>query len=130
MRSPVLSRLAFAALILALAACATTNVNTSNKWRLQFSGYAETDGTILLQLLTVGAVTAEVPVAVVGGSSENQVARRVSEELKLVLPADRYDVEVDDGEDVLIKRRGGTDDFEVRVVSNTARGVRIGLDRE
>lgn len=130
MRAPGLSRLAFAALILTVAACATTSVNTSNKWRLEFSGNAETDGTIVLQLLTVGAVAAEVPVAVVGGASENQVARRVSEELKLALPADRYDVEVDDGEDVLIKRRSGVEDFEVRVASNSVRGVRINLERE
>ena len=39
-------------------------------------------------------------------------------------------VETDDGEDVLVKKRGGTPDFEIIVVRNTAEGLRISLDRE
>ena len=39
-------------------------------------------------------------------------------------------VETDDGEDVLVKKRGSTPDFEIIVVRNTADGLRISLDRE
>jgi hypothetical protein len=40
------------------------------------------------------------------------------------------EVERDDGEDVLIKKRLGADRFEVEVQSNTVAGVRIRRDRE
>jgi hypothetical protein len=83
-----------------------------------------------VQVLGVGAVIAEVPVDIPRGTGENDVARRLSEELRLRLPADRYAVEVDDGEDVLIKKRGRVEDFEVRVTSNTVQGTRINVQRE
>jgi hypothetical protein len=41
-----------------------------------------------------------------------------------------YKVERDDGEDVLVKRRLGRDRFNVTVVSNSIRGVRLNLDQE
>jgi molybdopterin-binding protein len=130
MHSLPFSRVLLIATICLLAACATSNINTSNKWRMEFSGDAETDGTMVVQVMTVGAVIAEVPVQIAGGTSENLIAERVNQELKLNLPADAYDVEVDDGEDVLIKRRDNVADFEVRVLSNSVRGVRIDLEHE
>ena len=113
-----------------VAACASSGAMISNKWRLEISGGAESDGAIVVQLLTVGAVVAEVPVRIPKGTGENQVARRISDELRLGLPANSYDVEVDDGEDVLIKRRSGVEDFEVRISSNTVRGTRVNVERE
>jgi hypothetical protein len=118
------------ALLTIVAACASTSVNTSNKWRLEVSGGSDSDGTIVVQLLGIGAVIAEVPVQIPDGTRENHVARRISEELRLQLPKDRYTVEVDDGEDVLIKKRSGVEDFEVRILSNTVKGTRIKVQRE
>lgn len=119
-----------AAFLFVFAACASTSANLSNKWRLEVSGGADADGTIVVQVLGVGAVIAEVPVQIPRGTGENAVARRVSEELRLQLPADRFAVEVDDGEDVLIKKRGRAEDFEVRIASNTVQGTRVNVQRE
>jgi len=130
MRSAIALRFGLAALTMVLAACATTNTQTSNKWRLEFSGNAESDGVIVVQLLGVGEIIAEVPTQITRGTGENQVARQVSATLRGALDANRYEVEVDDGEDVLIKRRGSGPDFEVRVLSNSVRGVRINTQRE
>ncbi|RPH92066.1 MAG: hypothetical protein EHM68_18070 [Lysobacterales bacterium] len=130
MRALLSPRLAVLSLACLLAACASTSSNTSNKWRLEFSGGADSDGTIVVQVLNVGSVVAEVPVQIPKGTGENAVARRVSEELKLGLPANSFNVEVDDGEDVLIKKRSGVEDFEVRIPSNTVKGVRINTQRE
>jgi len=41
-----------------------------------------------------------------------------------------YDVELDDGEDVLLNRRLFRRRFEVRIESNGVRGVRINRDQE
>ena len=43
---------------------------------------------------------------------------------------DRFHVERDDGEDVLIKKRRGNSDFGVEIMSNSVKGVRINIDRE
>ena len=39
-------------------------------------------------------------------------------------------IEIDDGEDVLVKRRGSTPRFDIRVIRNTAKGLHIDLDWE
>lgn len=130
MQSSFSRGLLLASFLFIAAACASTSVQTSNKWRLEVSGGADADGTIVVQLLGVGAVIAEVPVQIPKGSSENEVARRISEELKLRLPADSYTAEIDDGEDVLIKKRGRVEDFEVRILSNSVQGTRVNVQRE
>lgn len=130
MKFPMARSLLVASLVLLAAACSSTSVQTSNKWRLEVSGGAEADGIVVVQVLGVGAVIAEVPVQIPEGTGENAVARRISEELKLRLPGENYSVEIDDGEDVLIKKRGRTEDFEVRIASNTVKGTRVNVQRE
>ena len=41
-----------------------------------------------------------------------------------------YNVEMDDGEDVLIKKQDGERDFVVTIVENSVQGVKIGIDAE
>jgi hypothetical protein len=78
----------------------------------------------------VGAVIANVIVDIPDKTSENDIAKRIRDELKLALPADQYSVETDDGEDVLIKKGSGVEDFKVTIANNTVAGVRIDLSRE
>lgn len=42
----------------------------------------------------------------------------------------RYDVEVDDGEDVLVKKREGERDFVITVVENSVQGMKIDVGAE
>jgi len=115
---------------LGLFLIATAQASTSNKWRLQFSGGANSDGVIILRLSPKGGAPQEVSIAIEDGRGENGVAKDVTESLKAQLPGDIYHVERDDGEDVLIKKRRGTADFGVEILSNTVEGVRINPDRE
>ncbi len=103
--------------------------STSNKWRLEFSGGADSDGTIVIRLAPKEGDPLEASVEVEDGRSENGVAKDVVSGLKEQV-GDRFHVERDDGEDVLIKKRRGNSDFGVEVVSNSVKGVRINLDRE
>ena len=117
---------------LALALVSTlafASADVENKWRLQLSGDAESAGQITLAIapLDEEAITVTVPIA--DELDENAVAAAVVNELKLRL-GDLYQVERDDGEDVLIKRRPGEKKFSVAVVENTVDGVRINLDEE
>ena len=103
----------------------------SNKWRIQCSSDADSDGVVTLRLSPKGAEAIEVAIAITRNTGENAVARAIRNALKAdERVANRYKVEVDDGEDVLVKKRRGEPDFDLTVLSNTVKGVRFNLDRE
>ena len=118
--------LAVALVAVALPALASP----SNKWRIQCSEGARSAGEILFRFTPKGATPFEVKVEIPKGTGENAVARRIRDTFKQTLDAKRFHVEVDDGEDVLVKKKGGAPDFDLEVVSNTVKAVRINLDRE
>lgn len=115
-----------------LAIAASTAVaadGVENKWRVEVSGNAETAGRIVLQLAPSKGEPIQAVATVVNGRAENDVARDVSAALQSVASG-QYNVEVDDGEDVLVKKQGGERDFVITVVENTVQGVRIEIDSE
>lgn len=117
------------ALLLLLCSFAVQAAPMENKWRLQFSGNAESDGVLVLAITPKGGEQILVEVPVKDRTGENAVARQVRDVLRAQVGKD-YKVERDDGEDVLVKRRSGRPVFSVEVVSNSIRGVRLSLDRE
>ena len=78
----------------------------------------------------VGGESFDVSIGVPNNTSENSVARLVVSVLKEKRRAEIYQVERDDGEDVLTRRRRGAADFDVEVVSEDVEHVRINPDRE
>jgi hypothetical protein len=115
-----------------LAAAATAaDARPSNKWRLQCSGNAESAGTITLVMAPRGEPELAFEIPVKHRTSENGVARTIRDALKADPRASaRWRMEVDDGEDVLIKKRRGQPDFDLRIGGNTVKGVRLNRDRE
>lgn len=116
------------ALVLIIASASAFAV-PSNKWRLELSGGAESGGEIVLAVTPDGGFPQEVTVAIDGNEGENEVAEKVTQALRAAA-GPQYQIERDDGEDVLIKRREGTALFQVSLVRNTVAGVRIGFDPE
>jgi hypothetical protein len=128
-----LAILAAAALLFNAALAAEpspSSPNPSNKWRLQCSGGADSDGTIVLLITPEGGTPVEARIAIKDGAGENSVAAAIVKGLKAQLNKDHFKVERDDGEDVLIKKRGGAPDFDVTVVSIDVKGVRISPEHE
>jgi hypothetical protein len=128
------TRLTFATTVMACLAIVlatfSAEAKPSNKWRLQFSGGADSDGRIVITLMPVGGEPIVTTTAVEDGTSENRVAKTVVKSLREQLDEDVFHVERDDGEDVLIKRRRGAANFDVEITENTVKGVRINPDRE
>jgi hypothetical protein len=122
MRTPIL-------LSLLLVAAASPAAPLENKWRLQFSGNAESSGELVLAFTPKDGAATEVRVEVEHRTSENGVARRVRDVLREAIGGD-YRVEADDGEDVLVKRRWGRPRFNVELVDNSVDGVQLNLDQE
>jgi hypothetical protein len=102
----------------------------SGKWRIECSGGADSDGRVVLHITPKGEPHQEVTVAIAKGTGENAVARAIRDALKAQLDSKRFHVEIDDGEDVLIKKRGRTPDIALQVAGNTVAGVRLNPDRE
>lgn len=130
--SPAISRgragLLAAALGLMLALAA--NAEPSNKWRLEVDGDAGSAGTIVLEIRPVGGEATRVEVPIAQGERENGIAEAIASGLQARLNTQAVTVEVDDGEDVLLKRADGAAELEVLVVSSTVQGVELDLDRE
>ena len=118
----------FAAALLLLAALPA--FAASNKWRIQCSEGAKSDGEIVFRFAPKGGEAFEVAVPIDDGTSENNVARTIRDTFRQKLDAKQFHVEVDDGEDVLVKKKSGAPDFDLEVVSNTVEAVRVTLDRE
>ena len=116
--------------VLAAAVAFGALASPSNKWRIQLGGKAKVDGEIELSFTPKGGAATSVVIPVPAGTHENAAARLVRDAVKAQFGKDVYKVETDDGEDVLVKKRGSTPDFEIIVVRNTAEGLRISLDRE
>jgi len=109
---------------------ATAHAESSNKWRLQFSGSAWSDGVIELKISPVDDEPLTCSVSIPRGTGENAVAKMVVKACREQLPKKMVHVERDDGEDVLFKKRRGTPNFGIEIVANTVKNVRINPDKE
>jgi hypothetical protein len=127
-RMPVL--IATAALSLAsFQAVAEEALKLSNKWRIAVSEGANSDGNIVFRVTPDQGTPTDVSVAIKNGRGENNVASDIRTALKQGLDKKVYKVEVDDGEDVLVKKRKGPN-FELKLVESTVKSVRINIEKE
>lgn len=123
-----LSALPLVLLSLLLASSVSAQVANSNKWRLEFSGAAESAGEMVFEIVPEGEPPVRVVAVIERNDGENRVARKVKKAIDR--QAGKWvDAELDDGEDVLVKRhffRG----FTIVLLSSTVKDVRINFDRE
>ncbi len=111
------------------AAAPAAPLHYSNKWRLEVSEGANNEGVIRFRFTPQGGTAFEVPVNLKKGRGEDGVARDVRDTFKKSLDKDSYKIELDDGEDVLVKVRKGPH-VSIEIVEQTVKGTRINLDRE
>ena len=115
------------------AGCASTSqtvAKTSNKWRIEFSEGANSDGVIVFRVTPIGGQPTNINASITDGTRENSVASKVRDAFKAQLQEGAYHVEKDDGEDVLVKRRGDTPNFSLELISNSVKSVRIDIEIE
>jgi len=116
-------------LLLAAISYAETSA-TSNKWRIEMSGQALTSGDIVFRVTPRQGESVDVSVGIKSGREENNVAKDVRDALAAKLSPDRYTIEVDDGEDILIKKKEGQPDFAIELVESSVRNVSIKVEGE
>ena len=111
------------------APAASPDLKYSNKWRIEVKEGANNDGVARFRVTPKGEAAVEVTVNIKDGRSENGVARDVKDAFKAALDTKRFHVEGDDGEDVLVKKKGGPD-FSIELVESTLKGTHFDLERE
>lgn len=121
-------RIAVATMALVLFSSAVAE--PSNKWRIQVDRFALAAGEVELSFTPVGGTAMNVIVAIPANTRENDAARLILAAIRQKFGSSVYTLEVDDGEDVLIKANGSTPDFDLIVVRNTVEGLILNLDRE
>lgn len=136
---PVVPRLVVAALLAGpfampalaqeAAPAAAPELRYSNKWRLEVSEGANNTGVMNFRVTPEGGAAIEIPVALKKGRGEDGCARDIRDTFKKALGKDNYKIEIDDGEDVLVKVRKGPN-VAIELVSSDVKGTRVNLDRE
>jgi len=106
------------------------NLRYSNKWRIEVSEGARSTGEIVFHLTPYGGETQIITVPIERGTGENRVARNIRDAFRDSVDPGSFTVEVDDGEDVLVKKRREAGNFALTVVSSTVRSVRIRVQAE
>ncbi len=108
----------------------TTQLEYSNKWRIECSEKANSDGEIVFRVWPKGGAALEVKAWIEDGTGENKVADEIRKAFRLQTDRRQFQAERDDGEDVLVTRKGLAPVFAIELVRNTVRGVRLDLERE
>ena len=116
-------------LVTGSAVAAAGDLNLSNKWRIEVSEGANSDGLIHFRITPDGGQPTDVEIPIEDGRGENGVARDIRDGLRKALDKERYHIETDDGEDVLVKKRKGPN-FELKLIGSTVKSVRFDVEKE
>jgi len=103
---------------------------TANKWRIEIDGQALKTGEIQFRVTPRQGEPTDVTVNIRSGRAENNVAKDVRDAFAAKLSPERYSVEVDDGEDILIKKKEGQPDFTLELVDSDVQNVSIKVEGE
>ena len=119
-----------AALVLASGmAAADDQPSYSNKWRVEVSESAKSDGTMLFRVTPKDGTPVDVTVSIKDGRGENNIAKDIRDAFKAALDPKSFHTETDDGEDVLLKKKKGPD-FALVLVESTVESVRLNIEKE
>ena len=103
---------------------------TANKWRIELDGQALKTGEIVFRVTPRQGEPTDVTVNIRSGRAENNVAKDVRDAFAAKLGPDRFTVEVDDGEDILIKKKDGQPDFSLELIESSVQNVSIKIEGE
>ena len=118
------------ALLVAFGAPATAADDPRNAWIIECKGAADAHGQIVLLYSEDEGATTRIPVAIPNDTPENNIARRIRQELRQFLQQDDYELDIDGGETVVVIARDPAKRFEIQLQQNTVPGTEIIVVRE
>ena len=129
MKLPAIVTAVGASLMLAAISFADS-APASNKWRIELDGQALKTGDLEFRVTPSQGEPIDVVATIRSGRAENNVAKDVRDAFAAKLSPERYTVEVDDGEDVLIKKKEGQPDFALELLESSVQNLSIKIEGE
>jgi len=129
MRTGAIATALLSAFMLAALAMADGE-HTSNKWRIELDGSALKTGDMQFRVTPRQGEAIDIVANIKSGRDENGVAKDLRDAFAAKLSPERYSVEVDDGEDILIKKKDGQPDFALELIESDVRNVNIKVEGE
>jgi hypothetical protein len=102
----------------------------TDDYRISVDEDAESDGEIVFGLTPKGGTTQEVKVAIKKGTSENNVAREIKNAFVAQIGTKDYNIEMEDGENVIIERSMGAKDYSLVLASSSVKGITVKVHRD
>ncbi len=102
----------------------------TDDYRISVNEDAESDGEIVFGLTPKGGTTQDVKVAITKGTSENNVAGEIKKAFAAQIGTKDYNIEMEDGENVIIERSMGAKDYSLVLVSSTVEGITVKVHRD
>ena len=104
--------------------------HTSNKWRIELDGSALKTGDMQFRVTPSQGESIDIVATIKSGQAEEAVAKDVRDAFAAKLSPERFTIEVDDGEDILIKKKDGQPDFALELIESDVRNVNIKIEGE
>jgi hypothetical protein len=101
------------------------NLSYTDDYRISVDDDANSDGEIVFRVTTKDGTAKDVTVAIKKGTNENSGASAIKKAFVEQLGTKNYNIEMEDGENVIIERSGGKGDTSLVLVSNSVENVDV-----
>ena len=109
---------------------AAAKLRYTDDYRISVDSDAQSDGEIVFRLTPKGGTTQDVKVAIKKGTSENNVAGEIKKAFVAQIGTKDYNIEMADGENVIIERSIGAKDYSLVLASSTVKGITVKVHRD
>jgi len=109
----------------AATAAPAANLRYTDDYRISVDDDANSDGEIVFRMTWKEGGSKDVVVAIKKGTNENSIAREIKAAFVEQIGTKKYNIEMEDGESVIIERSGGKGDTSLVLVSNSVKNVDV-----
>jgi hypothetical protein len=102
----------------------------TDDYRISVDDDADSDGEIVFRLTPKGGTAQDVKVAIAKGTRENNVAGEIKKAFVAQIGTKDYNIEMEDGENVIIERDMGAKDYSLVLVGSTVKGITVKVHRD
>lgn len=102
----------------------------TDDYRISVNHDADSDGVIVFRVTPKGGTAQDITVTIKKGTGENDVARAIKKAFEEQLGTKEQNIEMEDGENVIIERSMGTKDISLLLESSTVKGSTIKVHRD
>ena len=107
------------------AATPATKLSYTDDYRISVDDDANSDGEIVFRMTWKDGGSKDVTVPIKKGTNENEIARTIKKAFEAQIGTKKYNIEMEDGENVIIERSGGKGDTSLVLVSNSVKNVDV-----